>query len=447
VSSQENSLKKQPILIIGAGLAGLSTSYHLRVQGLSSHIIEKEPQVGGLSRSFQIKGFTFDFTGHLLHLHTPASKKLIESLLKGNVMLCNRNTWIYSHGTQTRYPFQAYTCGLPNPVVDECILGFHEAVLKNMRRGKTPENFQEWCLQKFGSGISNHFMIPYNEKLFQTPASRMTTEWCGPFVPTPKLEEVVQGALKNESRTFGYNASFLYPLRGGIQALPSALAKKTSPVELGVEVEQVDWRNKVVSLTDGKTIAYKTLVNTMPLTELIDKMRGLPNPILRARTRLRYASILCLNVGLKRARLSDKSWIYFPEEKFPFYRVGFPMNFSPHVAPKGCSSMYIEVPFSRIQGKSKAAILKIVKKGLVECGILRKQDKFLVTQFLPIKHAYVIYDKHRPKALRTITTFLHRHRILSIGRYGGWKYSFMEEAIRDGMEAANKIHSLYGRKP
>jgi protoporphyrinogen oxidase len=285
-------------------------------------------------------------------------------------------------------------------------------------------------------------MIPYNEKLFQTPATKMTTEWCGPFVPMPKLEEVVQGALRNDARDFGYNATFLYPRRGGIQALPTALAKQVPPIETGTEVDRVDWNNKTVTFSDRRTVSYKILVNTMPLSELLDKMNHLPGPVRRARVHLRYASILCLNIGVRRPRISDKSWIYFPEDKFPFYRVGFPMNFSPHVAPRNCSSMYVEIPFNRIQGKSKADILKMTKKGLVDCGILRKSDNCPVVQFLPIKHAYVVYDQHRSKALRIINSFLHRHGILSIGRYGGWKYSFMEEAVRDGMEAAQKIKTL-----
>ena len=58
------------IIIIGAGLTGLSTAYHLEKQGFTDfQIFEKENVPGGLLRSFKSNGFTFDFTGHLLHIN------------------------------------------------------------------------------------------------------------------------------------------------------------------------------------------------------------------------------------------------------------------------------------------------------------------------------------------------------------------------------------------
>ncbi len=114
------------VLILGGGLAGLSTAYHLERRGRRGRyiLVEKKDQVGGMAGSTKVDGFTFDFTGHLLHLHDPYGKKLIMDLLKGNAELLTRNAWIYSHKTFTRYPFQANTYGLPLKVVAECVAGF-----------------------------------------------------------------------------------------------------------------------------------------------------------------------------------------------------------------------------------------------------------------------------------------------------------------------------------
>ena len=65
------------ILIVGAGLAGLSTAYHLR--GVPYKILEREREVGGLCRSYVKDGFTFDYTGHLLHFRQTAIKALVEA--------------------------------------------------------------------------------------------------------------------------------------------------------------------------------------------------------------------------------------------------------------------------------------------------------------------------------------------------------------------------------
>ncbi|MCB4755706.1 MAG: FAD-dependent oxidoreductase [Elusimicrobia bacterium] len=433
---------KTPVLIVGAGLAGLSTAYHLKKTPCL--VVEKEKDVGGLARSFFINGFTFDFTGHLLHLHHDYTRGLIGRLLKGNVNTCYRNAWIYSHQVATRYPFQAYTYGLPPRIVDECLLGFLRAFLhRRQNRPLSAEtDFREWCLRIFGEGISKHFMIPYNEKLFQTPATRMIADWCGPFVPMPKLEDVTGGAVSNRDKAFGYNPTFLYPKKGGVQALPLALAKNIKNIAPNSPVVKLDWKKKGATLATGKTVSYRHLVNTIPLPELLHLMAPLPPDILNAKKQLRWASILCLNVGVNRPHISEKSWIYFPEKKYPYYRVGFSMNFSSQVAPPKNSSMYIEIPWRRIENgeyPTCSSLLEDVRRALVDCRILKKGDDLPAVQYLPIPYAYIIPDRNRPTALATIFSFLEKNGIQSIGRYGAWKYSFMEEAILDGKNAAEKI--------
>ena len=70
------------ILILGGGLTGLSIAYHLEKFGQTDYLVaERESAPGGLCGSIQKNGFTFDYAGHLLHLHTPYGKKLVKKLL------------------------------------------------------------------------------------------------------------------------------------------------------------------------------------------------------------------------------------------------------------------------------------------------------------------------------------------------------------------------------
>lgn len=426
-------------VILGAGLAGLSTAYHMRPFPVT--VIERENEIGGTARSFYVDGFTFDFTGHLLHLHHPYTKQLIRKLLKGRFYTCLRKAWIYSHGTYTRYPFQANTFGLPPHVVDECVTGFWDVAFNRApSRDFSRWNFHDWCHRTFGRGISKYFMVPYNEKLYQTPAVKMSADWCGPFVPTPNVEDVIRGALIGTDKKFGYNTSFLYPKEGGIQQLAQGLgAPLKKHIRLNSKVDRIRWRRKEVVLSSGETLRYTHLVSCIPLVELLKRMDPIPADVARAMKRLKWVGITCVNIGVRRPRISEKSWVYFPEKKYPFYRVGFPMNFTPHVVPKGCSSMYVEVPMRYSRRFSKKILIQRVRRGLIQCGILKKSDQLPVVQILPIPYAYVVFNQHRPKSLQTIFRFLEKNRIQSIGRYGAWKYSFMEEAILDGKAAAAKI--------
>ncbi|MBI4395485.1 MAG: FAD-dependent oxidoreductase, partial [Elusimicrobia bacterium] len=401
--------------------------------------------------SYIIRGFTFDHTGHLLHLHNDVTRRLIRRLLKGNLLECRRNAWIFSKGVYTRYPFQANLYGLPPRVIRECCDGLRAAIEEygpDPVRSGPPLNFREWCERLFGRGISKHFMLPYNQKLWTVPAEKMTPEWCGQFVPRPKLEDVLNGARRDDTAAYGYNTTFLYPRKGGIQVLADALAQRLTDVRLGCSLEKVLWGEKKVLLSSGEEIPYSRLVSTLPLPELLKRLAPFPEALREPFETLSWTSVLCANIGVKRPRISDKSWIYFPEKKYVFYRAGFPMNFTPHIVPRGCSSMYVEVahrPGKKYsQPAERTGLFRQIRDGLLAADVLRRSDAFPVVSFLPIPYAYVIYDDKRAKALQTIFKWLDESAgTVSIGRYGAWKYSFMEEAILDGRKAAQGIDTSY----
>ena len=413
---------KTDVLILGGGLAGLSTAYHLnRSSRLSSLIVEKGDRVGGTAGSIEHEGFIFDQSGHLLHLHTPYGRDLILSLLRGNWTLHERNSWIYSHGVFTLYPFQANVRGLPSREREECLFEFFKALHRKRAAPRGgPLSFRDWCLETFGAGISRHFMFPYNEKLWQWPLSKLTTEWQGRFVPRPNPGEVLCGALSDHQKSFGYNASFRYPLRGGIKVLSEALAArlKAGQVVTRARVLAVDIEEKVAVVEGVGEVSFKRLVNTMPLVDFLDLARRLPASVRSARGRLRYNSVYCLNLGVARRGISDKHWIYFPEDRFPFYRAGFFTNFSKFVAPPRTSSLYVEI--SRRSGERVDLDLleRQALEGLRRCGILRSGDRLVTKVWTPIRCAYVLYDFERAPALRAISPFLAGKGVETIGRYG-----------------------------
>lgn len=434
---------KTEVLILGGGLAGLSTAYHLnRLGGPSSLVVEKQMTVGGMAGSISRDGFTFDHTGHLLHLHDPYGKKLVCGLLRGNLSLHERSSWIYSRGTYTRYPFQANTYGLPDRVVEKCLIGFLKTIHRPDPRplGQNP-SFRDFCLRQFGSGICRHFMFPYNEKLWRRPLSRMTTEWQGRFVPKPTVSEVLYGALMDQKKYFGYNAAFRYPVRGGIQALPDALVARLKPgqVRTGAPALSVDLEARVAVVQGLGEVSFKRLVNTLPLTDFIDLSGPWPAGVLAARRKLRHNSVYNLNLGVSRAKISERHWVYFPERRYPFYRVGFSSNFSETNHPRGSSSLYIEVSRRPEEEVDLPLLEKAVIRGLRSCGILRPSDRILAKLWIPIPCAYVVYDFERSPAVEAIFAQLRKLKTESIGRYGAWKYSFMEETILDGKCCAERI--------
>lgn len=419
-------------VIIGGGIAGLSAGYHI---GKGCEVFEAEDVPGGLLRTRFVGGFGFDYTGHLLHLKDPYVRGLVLGLLKGNIAEHERRASIYSKGVYSGYPFQANTYGLPGDVAKECVDGFMDA--PGRREGSSPPvNFRDWILHNFGAGIANHFMLPYNSKLWRYPLDGLAVSGIQPYVPVPGVEEVMRGATAEGATGLGYNARFYYPERGGIYSLVEELSRGVQFLNLGQRAVELDPVKKTVLFSTGYTAWYDELISSMPLPELIKIMKDVPAGIRDAAAGLRYVSVYDVNIGVMRPGATPYHWVYFPEPGFPFYRVGSMTNFSKSMAPDGASGLYVEV--SHLPGEviPEEQLVEDVLSGLERCGILLPGDDIPVRDVVDIKYAYVTPDAHMERALPVITEYLGSVGIHSIGRYGAWEYSSMEDAILEGMKAA-----------
>ena len=423
------------VVVIGGGLAGVSAAYHLLEY--DPIIFEREPAIGGLCRSFTKDGFTFDCTGHLIHLKNPYVKELVARLLPDAFNSHERLAAIYSKSTMTPYPFQANTYGLPPEVVKDCVVGYVET-LQAAPNG-TPNNFHDWVLKTFGSGIARHFMLPYNEKFWKQDLHTITSDWVSWSIPKPSLDEVVNGALGLTNKGMGYNPRFIYPKTGGIECLPQALAKPVRRKHLNETLESIDPKKKVVRMASGREETYDSLVTTLPLPETYRLLKDVPDALQYAASQLRAIGVYNINIGIDRPNASDQHWIYYPEGQFVFSRVGFPMNFSKAVAPAGTSSMYVEITYQPGQRPRAEEACERSLEDLERCGILRSGDRILTRLDLDIKTAYIIFDENRQKHLQKLISYLESRDIHTAGRYGQWDYYSMEDSIKSGKAIAEKI--------
>lgn len=433
------------ILIVGAGLAGLSTAYHL--SETSYRLYEREMEVGGLCRSYRKDGFTFDYTGHLLHFRQPQIKALVERLLAGKLQQHARKSFIYSHRTYTEYPFQVNTHGLPPEVVRDCLMGFIATL--TTPAAAVPSNdrsFKQWIVDNLGEGMARHFMVPFNEKLWQVPLDELTSDWVSWLVPKPELKDVISGALGIKDKAFGYNPSFQYPATDGIRVLPESFLPGITGLHQGWELMEVETKRrravfKHQASGDTRTEHYEFLVSTIPVPELMRRCPDMPTHLKEGAEGLRWVSVYNLNMAVGREQVSDKHWLYFPEPEYPFYRIGFPMNFSPALGRSGCSSMYVEMSHRPSEQHSHEELLSRARSGMERAGILRSEDEIVVADVKDLRYAYVYFDRHRARALPTMLAELERRGIYSIGRYGAWEHTSMEDAIGQGKQLAERLQA------
>lgn len=430
------------VVILGAGLTGLSAAYHLeKYNFFDFKIFESEQLAGGLARSVYHDSFTFDYTGHFLHCNDDYFKSFLDLVLPEKERCSiSRNSFVYTHNEFIPYPFQINLNGLPNEVVVECLCGF----AKRKHQIQNPKTFRDWVIKYFGSGIAKHFFFPYNKKLLQYSLGKVTPSWAGRFVPKTDIEEIVEN-IKNQksSKNVGYNYSFLYPKVGGIQTFVEKIVKKiTTPILTNHKAVSVDLTHKKVFFENGHVEPFKYLITTMPLNNFLHMLREPANiDLKRQHRKLKCNSVINFNIGFRASDTYDKHWIYIPEKKYEFYRVGFWNNFSPTMVPLGCASMYGELAYLPYKEHSIDRVERSINQSLEIFGI--SKNNVVTEKILQIEHAYVIYDGWRERNILSLRKRLHDQGIFSVGRYGEWKYSTMQDAILDGRNVVvNTLHQL-----
>ena len=416
-------------VIIGAGLTGLSVAYHLKEKNRDFIIIDKEKSPGGLCRNINVDGYTFNYTGHFLHCKTPYVKNLAGKLIP-NIKKIKRNSYIYLNKRIIPYPIQSNKNYLSPVSRIKSLFGF---LLRNKQK---PLNLEDWFICNFGRGLYNIFFLPYNKKLWKYPLKKISPGFLTSYVPGSSYEH---SEKKGE-----YNAEFLYP-EEGIGALIASIARGINI--LNGEVTRVE-KNYVYC--NGEKIKYDNLISTVPLPEFL-KMLYINGEGYKLKKNLVWNSVLCINMGIKgelsfvdsvrtfkdiNLNPSKFHWIYFPEKEFPFYRVGSLSNILPALAPENNSSVWVEISYR--ENKPEDSIIDAVIKNLEKVGLFKKEAIEHISK-LDIPYAYPIYDMNREDTIKEAKSFLKNHNIILAGRFGAWKYSYMEESILDGKRIAEEI--------
>ncbi len=423
-------------LIVGGGLTGLVAAERLERAGAPAVVLERETEPGGACRSLSKDGFVFDYTGHLLHVARAETEAYLDELgLWRRLAVHSRRAAVVIGGHETPYPVQINTHGLAPKVRRDCLLGFVRAWAREP--AEEPADFSAWVLERFGTGLAEHFFFPYNSKLYRARPGELSLDWVGRYVPKPKLEDVIDGALGLHDEDVGYNATFRYPASGGIDLLPNGVADRLTTLRLEREVVRVHLGERWVELADGERIAWRRLLSTISLASLVDLVVDeLPEEVVTARRALRWVRVLNLALGVEGPPPSDQHWLYFPDPELPFYRVGFPSNHGA-LAPAGCHTVSLEVSLDPGEGDVKG-LATAAQRALAGLGLL-DEESIRVRLVTVLDPAYVVFDHPRREAVVTLRGYLRGRGVMLAGRWAEWKYSAMEDAILDGMSAARRL--------
>lgn len=407
-------------IIIGAGISGLTYANFTRNNYL---ILEKEEHTGGLCNTIFQDGFVWDYSGHFFHFQDPQILKFIsERIDQSKLVKVDKHTQIKYKDILVDFPFQKNIHQLPFSEFLDCLCDLFE------KNDIEISSFKSMLYAKFGKSISEKFLIPYNTKLYATDLDNLDSDAMGRFFPYADKEDIIKNF--RTSNNDSYNGSFLYHRGGAIEyihALERNIEKEN--ICLNEKVMHIDLNNHIV-YTDKRTIVYDNLVSSIPFTNLLDLC-----DLIYDKDALSWNKVLVFNLGFdKKGSDKDNHWIYFPENKYCFYRVGFYSN----IICSDRMSLYVEIGLNAKAEFDLDEMLCKTLEGLKHAGIVH--DENLVSWHSVVMNpAYVHISKRGIAEVTEQKKILSNYNIYSIGRYGSWNYSSIEDNMKEAIKLAYEL--------
>jgi len=429
------------IVVLGSGMAGFGAAYRLHGEGIVPDVYDKNSYYGGHTASFRYEtGFLYDVGPHISFTKDPRIQELFAESADGKYETIQIKLNNYWRGHWPIHPVQLHLHGLPDDIIIKVIEDFVE---ERQAPERQINNYSDWLLSSFGKTFAEEFPMRYTRKYHTTSAENMSTDWLGPRIYRPSLQEVLRGAISASAPNTHYITHFRYPSAGGFVNYLNKFVPMAN-LNLNHELVSIDVRARHLKFANGKIVNYDALVSSLPLPDLICMIPGAPANVLEASRLLACSTCILVNIGVGREDISEAHMTYFYDEDICFTRLGFPHMLSARNAPPGCGCIQAEVYFSDkykpFTGKPEDWIEPVIRD-LRRCGLLREDDEILSRKAMLLKYANVIFDLERAAALKTVHGYLDEVGIAYCGRYGDWGYMWTDESFKSGEDAANKALS------
>jgi protoporphyrinogen oxidase len=405
-------------------------------------ILEKESAPGGLCRSFDLGGTTFDLGGHAFFTGHDDVRELVTELSAPGLFRQPRRAWVASHGTMVPYPFQGNLHGLPVDVVRECLVGLFDVVSKPPEQPTT--NLREWLAASFGPGLNKHFLRPYNEKIWAFPLEDVAPDWALERVIRPDVDAIVAGALERKDFVDFPNVVVAYPATGGFWNMYAGFLRTVGDHVRTGDVERVSLRGRYVVTSQGERVEYDQMISTMPLTELVARAIDPPPGASEAAAKLKHNSLHLVNLVVGRGRVTEIQRLYCADPEVPFHKLVMNSNSSDDLRNRDVFGFQAEISFSEHKTIDKRGMEERVHQSLLDFHLIEPDDVIVASSTLDVEHAYPVYTAETRAAREFLLGALEEHGVLCAGRFGEWLYINSDDAVLRGKSRAQQLRGSSG---
>ena len=452
-----NNMNSLPIIVIGAGPAGLTAAYELSKNGCQSIVLEKSNTVGGISRTETYKGYRFDIGGHRFYTKVDEVQVLWKEILGDDFIQVPRLSRIYYEHKFYDYPlslFQALkNLGLWRTFT--ILLSYLKAKgRKYLNPNFVPETFEEWAIDCFGQRLYRIFFKTYTEKVWGLPCRQIRADWAEQRIQNMSLKRAVIDAVFGSRNAKSLIKEFDYPRLGPgmmwerCQDLIEANGSLVSLNSTVIRIEREGTRIKaVVVQTGNETVRMISdhFISSMPVSLLIKRLDPPPSDaILNAAQGLKYRDFLIVALMINQEHLFPDNWLYIHSPEFKVGRIQNFKNWSPEMVPdrhKTCVGMeYFCSMGDPLWEMSEQNLIQLATEEMIglKLGVVPEdlEDGVVIRQ----PKAYPVYDGLYRQHLEVLQSYLQTFENLqTVGRNGMHRYNNQDHSMLTGMLAASNI--------
>lgn len=444
--------------ILGAGLAGLSCSYHLGHENCI--VFEKNRHVGGHIYSHNIAGSTWDEGPHISFTKNSYVRTLLEESVNNEYLEYEAQIGNWHQGSWIPHPVQTNLHALSQELANQCL----EDLIYARGEAKTPpQNYKEWLIQAFGYKLYETFPANYTLKYWTRKAAELSIDWIGERVHYPSLESVKLGHAGKPPASGNYISEVRYPINGGYFSYANGI-KKGCNTRLSTAIQKIYLGSKSIELDNGAIVPYEVLINTLPLDQFVSLAHEAPTSVRMAASRLNCTSVLLVNITGTCKEPAPYHWLYVYDTNYLSTRITQNQKLSQSNMPPGKVGLQVEVYYSKYR-PLPGTHEEIAKKVASEVISMKLVDTVEKSHTRQIDYANIIFDHERKDSLNIILNWLKNFglerntqdlkpmtnwnedddskigSIVLAGRFGEWKYHWSDDCILRGKQ----IYELHQR--
>lgn len=438
-----------PVVVVGGGVAGLVTAHLLAENGAKVVVIEKFPRVGGLARSFQYEGFTFDLGPHRFHTENPNIKAYLDRVLNGEVTAFPRKSEVYFEGSYYRWPLHPKNLvQLPPALAAKSAFDLAVNGFKQYGSG----TFEDYVLRQYGPTLYEHFFKGYSIKFLGIHPKDTHPDWAKVGLNRAIIDDKLQmqnlGQLA-KSTLLQYNKAeidFYYPRGGGLQVtwdkVSALIEARGGRVITGTGARMVGGNGRIDAVyAGGERFEPSMVVWTAPITLACEQL-GVETPDLP------YLSTLFYNVLIRGDVPREYQWCYYGANDIVFSRVSMPRFFSDDTCPPGTTGLNIEVTCREGDDRWRHAerLTDWVVDDLMKVGLVKSRTAVQNVYVERVPDTYPIYHRTYPQHLERTRRALSSFENLELaGRTGMFWYNNMDHSMENAMQLSRKLLRDSGR--